>query len=108
MHSFGAFQLDSANECLWRDGQRLTLTPRPFAVLRYLVENPERLVTHTELLEALWPQTYVQPQVLRTYVLELRKLLGDDPACPRYIETIPKRGYRFLARVTNGNGNGDP
>lgn len=107
MHSFGAFQLDSANECLWRDGQRLTLTPRPFAVLRYLVENPQRLVTHNELLEALWPQTFVQPQVLRTYVLELRRLLGDDPACPRFIETLPKRGYRFLARVTNGNGSGD-
>lgn len=105
MQKFGAFQLDSANECLWHRGRRLTLTPRPFAVLRYLVENPQRLVTHDELLEAVWPDTYVQPQVLRTYVLELRKLLGDDPANPQFIETVPKRGYRFLASVaqeTNG------
>lgn len=102
MQTFGEFQLDIVNECLWRDGKRLTLTPRPFAVLRYLVENPQRLVTHDELLEALWPETYVQPQVLRTYVLELRKLLGDDPVSPQYIATIPKRGYQFLANVTQG------
>jgi predicted ATPase len=103
MQKFGDFQLDSSNECLWHGGERVTLTPRPFAVLRYLVENPQRLVTHDELLEALWPKTYVQPQVLRTYVLELRKLLGDDPASPQFIETVPKRGYRFLASVALEN-----
>lgn len=108
MQTFGDFQLDAPNECLWHRGQRLTLTPRPFAVLRYLIENPQRLITHDELLEALWPETYVQPQVLRTYVLELRKLLGDDPANPQFIETVPKRGYRFLVSVTqemNGNSH---
>jgi predicted ATPase len=103
MQAFGEFRLDSPNECLWRGDQRLSLTPRPFAVLRYLVENSQRLVTHDELLEALWPETYVQPQVLRTYVLELRKLLGDDPSRPQFIETVPKRGYRFLAPVTIQN-----
>ncbi|MGH9587455.1 MAG: ATP-binding protein [Acidobacteriaceae bacterium] len=99
MQAFGEFRLDLSNECIWRENQRLSLTPRPFAVLRYLVENPQRLITHDELLEALWPETYVQPQVLRTYVLELRKLLGDDPTSPRFIETVPKRGYRFLAPI---------
>lgn len=106
MQAFGEFRLDLTNECLWRQNQRLSLTPRPFAVLRYLVENPQRLITHDELLEALWPETYVQPQVLRTYVLELRKLLGDDPTSPRFIETVPKRGYRFLAPVTAHDQNG--
>lgn len=105
MHSFGEFRLDAANQCLWRGDQRLSLAPRPFAVLRYLVEHPQRLVTHDELLDALWPETYVLPQVLRTYVLELRKLLEDDPACPRFIETVPKRGYRFLAPEADGAGN---
>lgn len=100
MKRFGCFQLDAANECLWCDGKQVPLAPKPFAVLRYLVENPQRLVTHDELLDALWPETYVQPQVLRTYVLELRKLLGDDPDAPQYIQTVPKRGYRFLAKVT--------
>src|SRR5580658_7026536 len=105
MKQFGCFQLDTRNECLWQNGTRISLTPRPFAVLRYLVENPQRLVTHDELLEALWPETYVQPQVLRTYILELRKLLGDNPDEPQFIETIPKRGYRFLAPVANAAGS---
>jgi predicted ATPase/DNA-binding winged helix-turn-helix (wHTH) protein len=99
MRQFACFQLDTQNECLWRNGDRIPLTPKPFAVLRYLVENPQRLVTHDELLEALWPETYVQPQVLRTYVLELRKLLGDDAGNARFIETVPKRGYRFIAAL---------
>lgn len=107
MQRFGEFQLDTASQCLWRCGERIAITPRPFAVLQYLVEHPQRLVTHDELLEALWPETYVQPQVLRTYVLELRKLLADDPSSPRYIETVPKRGYRFLVRVAReGRGGG--
>jgi len=99
MKQFACFQLDTQNECLWRNGDRIALTPKPFAVLRYLVENPQRLVTHDELLEALWPETYVQPQVLRTYVLELRKVLGDDAGNARFIETVPKRGYRFISPV---------
>ncbi len=74
-------------------------------VLRYLVENPGRLITHDELLDALWPETYVQPQVLRTYMLDLRKLLGDHADQPQFIQTIPKRGYRFVAPVTNGDGS---
>jgi DNA-binding winged helix-turn-helix (wHTH) protein len=84
---------------LWREGKQIALPPRPFMVLRYLVEHPGRLITHDELLDALWPETYVQPQVLRTYMLELRKLLGDDAAEPRFIQTLPKRGYCFVAAV---------
>ncbi|MFC5865608.1 AAA family ATPase [Acidicapsa dinghuensis] len=99
MKQFESFRLDTANECLWHDGSQIDLPPKPFAVLRYLVENPGRLITHDELLEALWPETYVQPQVLRTYMLELRKVLGDDPGQPRFIQTLPKRGYRFVATV---------
>lgn len=100
MKQFERFQLDAQNECLWCEGKRVPLAPKPFAVLRYLVENQQRLVTHDELLDALWPETYVQPQVLRTYVLELRKLLGDDPDEPLFIQTVPKRGYRFVSKVT--------
>jgi predicted ATPase/DNA-binding winged helix-turn-helix (wHTH) protein len=104
MKQFGCFQLDTRNECLWENGTRIGLTPKPFAVLRYLVENPQRLVTHDELLDKLWPETYVQPQVLRTYVLELRKLLGDSIESPRFIRTVPGRGYWFLAQVEDSNG----
>jgi predicted ATPase len=99
MKQFGEFGLDTLNECLQCSDKSIALPPKPFAVLRYLVEHPGRLITHDELMEALWPETYVQPQVLRTYMLELRKVLGDDAGQPRYIQTIPKRGYRFVASV---------
>ena len=79
MKQFESFRLDTLNECLWQNRVQINLPPKPFAVLRYLVENPGRLISHNELLDALWPETYVQPQVLRTYMLELRKILGDDP-----------------------------
>src|ERR1700689_4495502 len=104
MKQFACFQLDTQNECLWQNGVRIALTPKPVAVLRYLVENPQRLVTYDELLEKLWPETYVQPQVLRTYVLELRKVRGDSIESPRFIRTVPGRGYWFLAQVEDGSG----
>ncbi len=106
MKQFGPFRLDAANGCLWRDGAQISLPPKPFAVLEYLVEHSWRLVTHDELLDALWPDTFVQPQVLRTYVLELRKLLGDDADEPRFIQTLPKRGYCFVAAVSDAPSNG--
>src|ERR1700679_1214185 len=101
MKQFDCFALDTANQCLLHHGAPIDLPPKPFAVLRYLVENPGRLITHDELLDALWPETYVQPQVLRTYVLDLRKVLGDDAGRPRFIQTLPKRGYCFVAPVTD-------
>ena len=102
MKQFESFGLDTRNECLWQNGIQIALAPKPFAVLRYLVENPGRLITHNELLDALWPETYVQPQVLRTYMLELRKVLGDDAGQPRFIQTLPKRGYQFVATFSEG------
>lgn len=104
MKQFAEFCLDTAEECLWRRTARIELAPKPFAVLRYLVEKAGHLVTHDELLDALWPETYVQPQVLRTYMLDLRKVLGDDAREPRFIESIPKRGYRFIASVQETHG----
>jgi len=99
MKQFGPFRLDTGNQCLLHNGVTVALAPKPFAVLRYLVENPGRLITHDELLDRLWPETYVQPQVLRTYMLDLRKLLGDDAGHPSFIQTLPKRGYCFVAEV---------
>jgi predicted ATPase/DNA-binding winged helix-turn-helix (wHTH) protein len=101
MKQFEAFRMDAANGRLWRDNRPIVLAPKPFSVLEYLVTNSGRLITQDELLDALWPETYVQPQVLRTYMLELRKALGDDAANPRFIQTLPKRGYCFVATVTD-------
>jgi DNA-binding winged helix-turn-helix (wHTH) protein/tetratricopeptide (TPR) repeat protein len=73
------------------------MAPRAFAVLQYLVEHAGRLVTQEQLLEALWPETFVQPEVLRKYILEIRRVLEDPPKAPRFVETLPRRGYRFIA-----------
>jgi len=97
--SFQSFRLDVANQCLWRGQERVPIPPKAYDVLRYLVENPGRLVTPDELLEKLWPETYVNPEVLRKYILDIRKILGDRPDKPEFIETVTKRGYRFIAPV---------
>jgi len=101
MKSFKTFRLDTANHLLWRDGDRVPIPPKNFDVLAYLVEHQGRLVTQDEILEALWPETFVNPEVLRKYILEIRKTLGDRPGTPEFIETLPKRGYRFIAPVTD-------
>ena len=101
MKAFGPFRLDLVNHCLWRGDERARLTPKAFDVLRYLVEHADRLVTQDELLEALWPDTYVNPEGIRKYILEIRKVLGDRSDQPAFIETFPKRGYQFVAAVTD-------
>ena len=99
---FPPFRLDVLNQCIWRGETRLPVMPKPFAVLHHLVMNAGRLVTYDELLKAIWPDCYVQPEVLRQHVLKIRRVLGDPPRAPRFIETIPKRGYRFVASVADG------
>ncbi len=104
MREFPPFRLDTVNQCLWRHGdagndERISLTPKAYAVLCYLVEHAGRLVTQEELLEALWPDTFVQPEVLSRHILDIRRALGDHPKNPLFIETLPKRGYRFIAPV---------
>jgi len=99
---FPPFHLDSENECLWRGAERVTLTPKAFLMLDYLVERAGRLVTHHELLEALWPDSFVQPEVLKAHILDIRHVLGDDAKNPKFIETQSRRGYRFIATVQSG------
>jgi DNA-binding winged helix-turn-helix (wHTH) protein/tetratricopeptide (TPR) repeat protein len=101
MRSFEPFRLDVANQCLWRRDTRVPLMPKPFAVLQYLVEHPGHLVTHDQLLAAIWPDTYVQPEVLRRYILEIRRALGDRAEAPQFVQTLPKRGYQFIAPVVD-------
>src|SRR6267154_2944806 len=99
MKSFQVFRLDTANQCLWRGQERLAIPPKPYDMLRYLVENSGRLVPQDEFLEKLWPETYVNPELIRKYILDIRKILGDRPDKPEFIETVTKRGYRFIAPV---------
>src|SRR5258708_7976793 len=101
MKSFKTFRLDTAKPLLWRNGDRVPVAPKGFDVLAYLVEHAGRVVTQEEILEALWPDTHGSPEVLRKYILEIRRALGDRPNNPEFIETLPKRGYQFIAAVTD-------
>jgi len=105
MKVFPPFRLDIANQCLWRRGdagseERILLSPKAFAVLAYLVEHAGKLVTHDDLLEAVWPGRVVEPQAVKKQVLAVRSALGDRPKKPLFIETLTTRGYRFIAPVT--------
>jgi DNA-binding winged helix-turn-helix (wHTH) protein/tetratricopeptide (TPR) repeat protein len=106
MTRFHSFRLDTANQCLWGGEARVELTRKAFGVLRYLVEHAGRLVTQEELLAALWPATYINPEVLRKYILEIRRALGDRPDKPTFILTLPKLGYQFVAPVIDASAAG--
>lgn len=108
MKEFPPFRLDLLNQCLWRstgaaDDERILLTPKAFAVLHYLVEHAGRLVTHQELLDAVWPDTFIDPQAVKSHIFDIRRALQDPPKSPRFIETLPRRGYRFIAKVEDGS-----
>ncbi len=96
---FGAFRLDPAGRQVWRGTTAVPLRPKLFAALQYLVEHPGRLVTREELLRAVWSRTHVDETLLRGTMRDLRAALDDDAEAPRFIETIPHQGYRFLADV---------
>ena len=106
MKEFGQFRLDRLNQCLLRshgsdEDERILLTPTEFGVLDYLVEHAGRLVTHEELLNAVWPETAIEPQAVKSKVFHLRRVLGDDPRRPCFIETVQRRGYRFVAKLAS-------
>jgi DNA-binding winged helix-turn-helix (wHTH) protein/predicted ATPase len=98
--SFAHFRVDLANEQLWRGHQPLPLRRQTFAVLRYLVEHAGQVVSKAVLLDALWPGVYVTDMAPMICIRELRKALGDDARVPQFIETVHRRGYRFLPTIT--------
>ncbi len=100
---------------LLRDGRIVPLTPKVFAVLRVLVENSGHLVEKDDLLKQVWPDSFVEEGALNRAVSVLRKALDDNPPGQKYIETVPKRGYRFVGQVTSSDddevlsrGDGSP
>jgi DNA-binding winged helix-turn-helix (wHTH) protein/predicted ATPase len=106
--TFGPFRLDVANECLWRGSQAIALRPKAFAVLRCLVEASGNLVTKEQLLDAVWPGTFVGDAVLKDSVRQLREALGDEAHAPRYIETAHRRGYRFIGHLAGETAPASP
>jgi predicted ATPase len=96
----GAVWLDLEHEQLWRGDQALHLRPKSFALLRYLVAQPGRVVSKDELVQAVWPETAVSDGVLAVSITEIRQVLGDTAQAPQYLETVPRRGYRWLGTLS--------
>src|SRR5262245_40002061 len=96
---FPPFVLDHAAECLRRDGEAVHLRPRTWNVLCYLVERSGQLVSKDDLLNSVWSDAVVSEGTLTNSIRELRAALGDDARSPRYIETVHRRGFRFVAKL---------
>ena len=96
---FGPFRFDGENEQLWHDQHTVALKPKAFAVLQHLLTHAGQLVTKTELLDTIWADSVVTDGVLKFCIKELRRALGDDAKAPQFIETVHRRGYRWLAAL---------
>jgi DNA-binding winged helix-turn-helix (wHTH) protein/Tol biopolymer transport system component len=107
---FGPFELDPQAGELFKLGQKLNLRGQPIEVLSILLERPGELVTREDFCQRLWPQdTFVDfEHSLNTAIKKLRQTLDDNPDAPRYIETLPKKGYRFIAQVETAPNGVDP
>ncbi len=100
LYRFEPFVLDPGRRTLSRADSPVSLTPKAFDVLLFLVQNPNRLVTKEELLQAVWGDTFVEEGNLKQYISHLRKALGDNSEDPRLIVTIARKGYQFTMDVT--------
>src|SRR6202521_6194564 len=100
LYRFGQFALDSRKRTVSRADSPISLTPKAFDVLLFLAQNPNRLVTKEELLQAVWGDTFVEEGNLTQYIYHLRKALGDNSEDARLIVTIARKGYQFTADVT--------
>lgn len=98
--TFGPFQLDVENQRLRQGDHIISLSPKPFAVLLYLLHRPGQLVSKEELLDACWPETAVTDTVLKVCIRQIREALGDDAKSPKFIETSHRRGYCFVGQTT--------
>src|SRR5262245_9876064 len=103
-YHFGPFQVDITNRLLLRDGTPIPLAPKVLDALFVLVENSGRVLKKEDLMNYLWPDCFVEESNLTQIIFQLRKALGESAAKQQYIETIPKRGYRFIAEIRMVNG----
>ena len=102
---FGTFEVDLRAGELRKAGVKLKLTGQPFQVLAILLEQPGEVVTRDELQKRLWPDTFVDvDHNLNTAINKIREVLGDSAESPRFVETLPRRGYRFIAPVEGPRG----
>jgi DNA-binding winged helix-turn-helix (wHTH) protein len=99
--SFPPFRLDLVEERLWRGNREVRLRRKPFAILRFLAQNPRRLVRHAEIVDAVWGRTAMSESLLRTHMRDLRHALAEA-----VIETVVGRGYRFVANMGDAGDSG--
>lgn len=99
---FGPYVFDQVNECLWRDKERITLRPKAYAVLSHLLSHPGVLVTKEQLLQVVWQDTLVSEAVLKDCIRQLREALGDHAKDSQFIQTVHRRGYRFIGKLHSG------
>ena len=107
---FGAFELDLDSEKLLKNGRSVRIQPQPFRLLCLLTSRPGALITREEIQAALWKnETFVDfEQGVNFAIKQVREALGDKGDSSLYVQTVPKRGYRFLAPVTNGSTEPEP
>jgi DNA-binding winged helix-turn-helix (wHTH) protein len=98
-YDFGPFRLDPVEHVLLSAGNRVPLTPKAFETLLVLVESAGHILEKDDLLKRVWPDTFVEEGTLARNISTLRKALGDDPEGETYVETVPRRGYCFVAAV---------
>lgn len=99
IYEFGDYRLDTANHSLSSNNSPIALKPKSLDLLVFLIENRERVVSKAELLENLWRDTFVEESNLTQTIYELRRALGESARMPRFIENVPKRGYRFAGQL---------
>ena len=105
---FGEFEVDESNALLRHNGNAISLSPTLFELLCVLLRQPGSLLTKNTLLDQVWGHRFVSDSVLKGAISDIRKVLGDDPRHPCYIETVPRRGYRFIAALGQVPGTVKP
>ena len=98
-----AVRIDADNESAWCGALRLSLTPRAFAVLQHLVEHRGRLITKQQLLTAVWRDAIVSDAALSSCIRDVRRALGDSSGAARYLQTVHRRGFRFVGPVVSAS-----
>src|SRR5919112_5925996 len=99
LYEFGPYRLDASEQQLWRGAEAVHLTPKELDTLSALVRGAGRLMSKEELLKEIWPDTFVGEATLAQNVFTLRKALGEAEGGGAFVETVPRRGYRFAVEV---------
>src|ERR1044072_7898431 len=105
-YEFGRFRLKPAERVLLREGEPVPLTPKVFDILLTLVEHGGEVVAKDDLMKRVWPNTFVEEGNLTQNISLLRKALGESSGGVQFIETVPRRGYRFVADTNHSWGDG--